>query len=96
MLLRAFNTDDLTTAIGPVTGTPLFNSGSIFATNLGNFILTSVGTPTFTATLGRQVGGQAAPTLSGWSMISLGLLLAAVGVSQLGRRARNFPIAVTR
>src|SRR5262249_18005326 len=45
----AFATYDLTTAIGPVTGPSLINSGTPFPTSVGNFILTAASDSTFTA-----------------------------------------------
>jgi hypothetical protein len=39
----AFGTYGLTTAIGPLTGSPLFNSGLSFGTTGGNLIFTNVG-----------------------------------------------------
>ena len=48
----SFATYALNTAIGPITGSALFNSGSSFPTSGGAFVLTSVGDPTFTATIG--------------------------------------------
>lgn len=83
----AFASYDLKSAIGPITGTALFNAGNLFPTNRGDFTLTSVGDSTFTATINGQGGAQAAPTLSEWAMIGLGLLLAAVGVWQLRRHS---------
>jgi len=46
----SFATYALTTSIGPITGTAEFNPGESFPTTGGDFILTSVGDPTFTAT----------------------------------------------
>jgi hypothetical protein len=48
----SFATYALNTAIGPITGSALFNSGFSFPTSGGDFVLTSVGAPTFTATIG--------------------------------------------
>lgn len=47
----AYATYDLTTAIGPLTGAQLFNPGLDFPTTAGDFILNSVGTVTFQATI---------------------------------------------
>jgi len=49
-LNAAFSTYDLTTSIGPISGSPFINSGTTFDTTLGSFSLTSVGNSTFTAT----------------------------------------------
>jgi hypothetical protein len=40
----AFATYDLSTAIGPLSGSPAFNTSQQFATTSGSFILSSVGT----------------------------------------------------
>lgn len=48
----AFSTYDLTTAVGPITGARIFNSGTSFATNGGAFTITSSGDSTFEATTG--------------------------------------------
>jgi len=46
----AFNTYDLTTAIGPITGGSAFNPGASFATTGGSFTIVSAGDSTFQAT----------------------------------------------
>jgi hypothetical protein len=47
-----FSTYDLSTAIGPITGSSLaFNPGNSFPTSGGAFILNAAGNPTFTATI---------------------------------------------
>ncbi|MEO6982148.1 MAG: PEP-CTERM sorting domain-containing protein [Edaphobacter sp.] len=46
-----FEPYELTTAIGPVTGSSSIRSGMSFATSSGAFTMTSVGDSTFTATL---------------------------------------------
>ena len=51
-LNSAFSTYDLMTAIGPITGTPFFNSGASFATDGGAFTIISSGDSTFEATTG--------------------------------------------
>jgi hypothetical protein len=48
----SFATYALNTAIGPITGSAAFNSGVPFPTSGGDFVLTSAGAPTFTATIG--------------------------------------------
>ncbi|HEV2708754.1 MAG TPA: PEP-CTERM sorting domain-containing protein [Edaphobacter sp.] len=48
----AFNTYDLMTAFGPVTGTPIFNTGAHYATSDGTFQINSSGDSTFEATTG--------------------------------------------
>src|SRR5262249_27134330 len=58
---------DLTTSIGPLTGTPAFNPGMHFATTSGDFVLNSVtGNTTFQAT------AQPAPEPSALALFSLG------------------------
>jgi hypothetical protein len=47
-----FATYDLTTALGPITGAQLFNSGASFATTGGAFTITGSGDSTFEATTG--------------------------------------------
>jgi hypothetical protein len=61
----------LATAIGPITNTPLINSGTGFATNEGQLILTSVGNSTFTATL----LASSAPEPTTMILVGLGLLV---------------------
>jgi hypothetical protein len=48
----AFDTYDLRTVIGPVTGRPVFNPGTSFATTSGAFLITTAGDSTFQATAG--------------------------------------------
>jgi hypothetical protein len=48
----SFATYALNTAIGPITGSALSNLGHPFPTSGGDFVLTGVGAPTFTATIG--------------------------------------------
>ncbi|HUZ94636.1 MAG TPA: PEP-CTERM sorting domain-containing protein [Edaphobacter sp.] len=50
----AFNTYDLTTAFGPVTGAPIFNAGAHFGTTSGAFSIDSAGDSTFQATTGAS------------------------------------------
>ena len=59
---------DLSTAIGPVSGTPSFNRAATFATTAGDFSLSTVSSATFTATT------AAVPEAS--TTVSFGLLLA--------------------
>jgi hypothetical protein len=62
----ALTTYDLSTSIGPLTGTPGFNSGTHFATTSGDLVLNSVsGNTTFTAV--------AAPEPSGLALAGVGL-----------------------
>jgi hypothetical protein len=46
----ALTSYDLSTAVGPVSGTPVTNLGKSFATSLGTFEIDSANNPTFTAT----------------------------------------------
>ena len=59
-----FATYDLTTSIGPISGTPVFNPGTAFATTAGNFILNSVSTASFQATLGPAAVPEPATIVS--------------------------------
>jgi hypothetical protein len=52
VISASFATYALNTAIGPITGTAAFNSGVPSPTSGGDFVLTGVGAPTFTATIG--------------------------------------------
>jgi hypothetical protein len=57
----------LTTAIGPLSGPPAFNSGAAFATTAGPFVLGSISGPvTFQAT------PQPAPEPSALALFGLG------------------------
>jgi len=69
----SFATYALNTAIGPITGSALFNSGFSFPTTGGAFVLTSVGSPTFTATT-AAVPEPASLTLLGAALAGLGLI----------------------
>jgi PEP-CTERM motif len=71
----AFATYDLMTAIGPVTGTPVFNSGASFGTDAGAFTITSTGNSTFEAV----VASSAVPEPSSLVLLGTGAL-GAMGV----------------
>jgi hypothetical protein len=77
----AFSTYDLTSAIGPISGIAIFNSGQSFpTTNDSNFVLDSVeGQATFTATL-----ASIAPTPEPASLMLVGVGLA--GFAAVRRR----------
>jgi hypothetical protein len=80
----AFLTYDLTTPIGPLTGSPSFNSGVHFATTAGDFSLRDVSTSTFRATTARAVPepsslallGFGTAILAGWRRRKCGHALA--------------------
>jgi hypothetical protein len=59
---------DLSTSLGPVTGTPLFNRNVGFGTTAGDFSLTSVLTVTFQAVLVPE------PCINCLLIVGLGLL----------------------
>ena len=74
----AFATYGLSTAIGPVTGGAVFNSGTGFATTAGTLIIGSIsGDATFTATI---------PEPATWAMMALGF--AALGLAGYARGGR--------
>jgi hypothetical protein len=75
----AFAAWNITTPIGPVTGPALFTSGQAFPTSFGSFVLTSVATSTFTATI------AAVPEPDVASALLAGLVL----VYAMTRRARK-------
>ena len=75
---NAFATYDLTTAIGPITGSSFINPGLGFATSAGTFILDSAGDSTFTAVTSVPEPG---------SMVLLGSGLA--GLAGMIRRFRK-------
>jgi hypothetical protein len=67
------STYDLTTSIGPLLGTALFNAGASFPTTDGSFVLNSVtGSATFTATTAAPE--PASLTLLGAALVGLGLI----------------------
>jgi hypothetical protein len=59
----AFASYDLTTSIGPITGSPLLNPGIEFPTSLGALILTSSSDVTFTASVPLPAIGSGLPGL---------------------------------
>jgi hypothetical protein len=66
-----FGTYDLTTDVGPITGSSLFNADNGFATTDGSFVLTSEsGASTFSAT-------TAVPEPSSLFLLGAGLLFLA-------------------
>lgn len=67
----AFNNYDLTSAIGPITGTSLINQGFGFQTDRGVFTINSAGPSTFTAALGTAVPEPGTLALFGLGLISL-------------------------
>ncbi len=69
------STYDLTTSVGPLLGTALFNAGASFPTTDGSFVLNSVtGSATFTATTTSGVPEPASLTLLGAALAGLGLI----------------------
>jgi hypothetical protein len=74
----AFATYDLSTVIGPVTGGPINNGGTAFATTAGTLIIDSVNDDsTFTATI---------PEPATWAMMAIGF--ATLGLAGYRRRRR--------
>jgi len=76
----AFATYDLTTSIGPVTGSTTINAGSVFATSAGDFIINTIAA---TGTFQAMVGGSAVPEPSSILMAGLAAL---VGLGLWSRR----------
>ena len=69
----SFATYALNTAIGPITGSALSNLGHPFPTSGGDFVLTGVGAPTFTATIGA-VPEPSSLAVFATAMVALGFL----------------------
>lgn len=67
----AFATYDLTTAIGPLTGSSIINSGTDFFTTDGTFVINSAGDATFTATTSAPIPEPSTLVLFGTSMLGL-------------------------
>lgn len=75
----AFATYDLSGPIGPVVGPAVLRPGLAFSTSAGDFVLTSAGDVTYTATLGTATGDVAAgatavPEPAGLALLGVGLL----------------------
>ncbi len=68
----AFGSYDLTTAIGPITGSPFINPGMSINTTAGSFIINTSGNSTFTA-----VTGTAVPEPTTLVLLGSGLIVAA-------------------
>jgi len=77
-LNSSLSTYALTTAIGPITGSPFINPGTPFSTSLGNLVINSAGNSTFTATTNASI---ATPEPMTGGMLCVGLL----GLLGLGR-----------
>lgn len=78
----AFATYDLTTPIGPITGSPGINALFGYDTSAGGLILSGAGDPTFTATIGA-VPEPGSLTIFVSALVGLGVLL------RRGRHARS-------
>jgi hypothetical protein len=73
----SFVTYDLTTSIGPISGTATFNPGFPFPTTGGDFILDSVAGPTstFIATTSTAAPEPASLALLGVALAGLGIII---------------------
>jgi hypothetical protein len=73
----AFAGYGLSTSLGPLVGSPLFNSGFHFGTSSGDFVLTSVsGQVTFFATLGSSTPEPSTVALLGLGIAGRGRFFA--------------------
>jgi len=70
----AFSSYDLTTPIGPITGSSVINPPNFFGTDLGLFQISSAGNATFTATLGAATPEPGTTAFLGLGLAGLGAL----------------------
>jgi hypothetical protein len=73
-LSSAFSSYHLAATFGPLSGSPFDNLGGSFPTTGGDFIISSIGNTTFTATVGTAVPEPSSLALVAPAFVGLGFV----------------------